>query len=163
MKKDKMGREIPVSLEEKKEAITEVISLAVQDQKHVHRRIISLISNEQITDLRLAGVDITDEWVHSIETSAIIHVKKQHGNSHLELKKGQIAITDDDLKKIPEILDSYDSVKKSDSPSRSTGNTIIIYQKTYEDGTIYYLEEKRDGRKSLAFHTMYKKLISPTG
>lgn len=34
---------------------------------------------------------------------------------------------------------------------------MIIYEKDFGDGVIYYLEEKRNKRKSLSFQTMYKK------
>ena len=49
--------------------------------------------------------------------------------------------------------------------SNKVGSEVVIYRKEYPDGTIYYLEEVRMGRKSLAFQSMYKKkeVIVPTG
>lgn len=41
--------------------------------------------------------------------------------------------------------------------SNKVGNEVVIYRKEYPDGAIYYLEEVRMGRKSLAFQSMYKK------
>lgn len=70
---------------------------------------------------------------------------------------GQIAITSEDYARIQEILEYYDKLAKSPNRSRSTGNEVIIYEKEFEDGYVYYLEEKRNKRKSLSFQTMYKK------
>ena len=93
----------------------------------------------------------------AFESSAVGHNQKQHGDTTVEGRVGQIAITAEDYTRIPEILESYDSVRKSPNRSRSTGNEVIIYEKEFEDGYVYYLEEKRDKRKSLSFQTMYKK------
>lgn len=94
--------------------------------------------------------------MHAIDNSAIRHNQKNHGNPEKEAKKGQIAIVEDDYQLIPDILEDYDTVRKSDKTNK-VGNEVVVYTKEYPDGTIYYLEEIRTGRESLAFDTMYKK------
>ena len=70
-------------------------------------------------------------------------------------------MTDEDLLRIPEILDSYDSISKE---KNKRGQDVIIYSKTLENGVTIYVEEIRLGRHELAASTMYikKKEDSPT-
>lgn len=157
MSKENFDPHIPVNNEETKEAIEYIINASEDDGGEVKRRIISKITERQINDLEKEGFDMDESWVHSIETSAVVHAKRRHGSKKLRHKEGHIAINDDDIRKIPEILSNYDRLYKSPNAKKSGSNPVIVYEKIYEDGTIYYIEEKRDGRKSLAFQTMYKK------
>lgn len=115
------------------------------------------ITDRQASDYEREGINIDKDYVHSIDNSAIIHNQNQHGDPKVEERQGQIAITDEDYARIPDILENYDRVSKSPNKARSTQNEVIIYEKDFEDGYVYYLEEKRDKRKSLAFQTMYKE------
>ncbi|MCH5227169.1 MAG: hypothetical protein J1F16_05050 [Muribaculaceae bacterium] len=157
MAKENFDPHIPESKEEAIDAIEYILQEAENNSGEIKRRIISRATERQINDLKGDGILIDEKWVHSIETSAILHARRMHGNEKSERNKGQIVITDDDFKKIPDILENYDRISKSETPSRSSKNSVIKYEREYEDGTIYYVEEKRDGRKSLAFQTMYKK------
>lgn len=112
-----------------------------------------------MTPSPLLNPRIFSPGIFPFKTSAVNHNQKQHGDSVKEEQAGQVAITSDDYARIPEILETYDRLTKSPNRSRSTGNEVIIYEKYFEDGYIYYLEEKRDKRKSLSFQTMYKKKI----
>ena len=164
----KFDRTIPPTIEAQRKAIRSIIEFAKSVKNRVQRAVIGGITIRQINDLKKEGIDIDSSWVHSFESSAVRHNQNQHGNQKIEDERGQIAITEDDYTKIPEILNSYDKVTKSANLSRSTGNEVIIYEKEFEDGYVYYLEEKRDNRESLSFHTMYnikrkKELIVPTG
>lgn len=163
MIKDPKGRHIPETEDEKFEVISDIILRSMQDRGKVYRNIIAEVTPKQIEDLGNIGIEIDESWIHSIESSSIIHVKKKHGHHSGESLRNQLTIQDSDFYKIPEILESYDSISVSSNKTKSTSNTVIIYVKRYPDGRIFYLEEKRDGRKSLAFHTMYKKMDSSDG
>lgn len=138
-------------------AIVRIIDFAKRIKNRVERAVIGRITARQAKDFAEQGIAVDETWVHSFESSAVGHNQKQHGDTTVEGRVGQIAITAEDYTRIPEILESYDSVRKSPNRSRSTGNEVIIYEKEFEDGYVYYLEEKRDKRKSLSFQTMYKK------
>lgn len=153
----KYDRTVPQTREAQKTAISRVIDFARKVKDKIQRAVIAGITKRQSEDFAELGLDIDETWVHSFESSAYGHNQKHHGNSENEARRGQIAITEDDYARIPEILDSYDRVSKSTNKTKGVGNEVIIYEKEFDDGYIYYLEEKRDRRKSLAFHTMYKK------
>ncbi len=151
------ARSVPKTREEQRSAINRVIDFAKNVKDRVERAIIGGITKRQAKDFADNGIEVDDTWVHSFESSAVNHNQKRHGNQRIEDRTEQIAISQEDYARIPEILESYDRVSKSPNRSRSTGNEVIIFEKEFDDGYVYYLEEKRDRRKSLSFQTMYKK------
>ena len=151
-------RHIPTTIDEEKAVIDNIINAAAESKSKVKRKIISSVTDRQIDDLMKKGILVNGTWVHSIETSAVIHVLKRHGTGKSKPMSGQIPICKEDFLRIPSILKEYDSLTVSEVSTKSTGNTVIRYEKKFEDGIIYYLEEKRDGRRSLALQTMYKKI-----
>lgn len=150
------NREVPETPEKARGVIATVVELAKTVKDRVERAIIAALTPRQKQDFADKGIDVTDNFVHSIENSAILHNQKEHGNPAIEEKRGQIAIEDSDYALIPEILEDYDTVEKSPNKNKQ-GRDVIIYTKMYPDGTVYYLEEVRENRESLAFQTMYKK------
>lgn len=117
------------------------------------KRIISLVSDTLISDLKEKGVVIDNTFKHTLDNNAIRHVIKVHGSSN-ELLRGQIPITDSDLLLIPEIVSSYDKITV-DKNSRK--QDVIIYTKTMKDGISFFVEEIRKGRHELAASSMYKR------
>jgi hypothetical protein len=91
---------------------------------------------------------------HTIDNYAVRHMLKEHGNVAREAARGQIALTPEDIARIPEIISSPDSVEAA--PNSRQGKQGIRYIKSL-DGTVYYVEEIRTGRKQLAAATMYKR------
>ncbi|MBD5257612.1 MAG: hypothetical protein HDS52_02830, partial [Barnesiella sp.] len=153
----KYDRTVPTTREEQRSAISRIIDFAKSVKNRVERAVIGGITKRQAKDFADNGIEVDDTWVHSFESSAVAHNQKHHGDPRIEERMGQIAITPEDYARIPDILESYDHITKSPNRSRSTGNEVIIYEKEFGDGYVYYLEEKRESRKSLAFQTMYKK------
>lgn len=91
---------------------------------------------------------------HSIDRSGINHIKKKHGSSATETPRGQIAITDSDIARIPDIVSSYDGLRTDllDSYGRPT----VAYAKAFDDGVLLYIESVRNKRKDLAALSMRK-------
>lgn len=58
------------------------------------------------------------------------------------------------LKKIPEIIYGYDEV--SFTGKNKIGKETITYKKSFDDGTIMYIEEIRNKRNTLTINTLYK-------
>ena len=96
------------------------------------------------------GVDPTG-FHHAVDRYGLLHALKEHSLDELPLSV-------EDFKKIPEIVISYDSVVRS----HKTGLQLdsLLYSKRF-NGSVYYLEEIRTGRKELIFKTMYKKRTEP--
>ena len=105
------------------------------------------VTIENKTGFELIGYERT------IDTSAIRHILKKHGNQQKEILRGQIAVTDEDFELIQFIAvpDNIISFSKN-----KLGNDCLLY-KTQLDDMFFYAEEIRTGKKHLALNTLYKR------
>ena len=115
--------------------------------------VITMVSENLVSDLQDMGVVIDQSYRHTLDNSAIHHIIKTHGSSKEELR-GQIPISDSDLLRISEIVSSYDTLAVEKNRREQD---VIIYTKTMDDGITFYVEEIRRGRHELAANTMYKR------
>ena len=69
------------------------------------------LEQKTIDDIKAANPKMNvDSSVATVNTEQLQHSLNHHGNAEREAKRGQIAITKDDLKRIPEVLADYDSI-----------------------------------------------------
>lgn len=107
----------------------------------------------------LLGIDVS-ERKHILPDFNIRHIIKQHGNPEIEKNKGQIAITTDDIEKIPDIINNYDSIETGSINTNSiTGESSnsIRYIKQYNDNISYVVEVVPNTGNTLEIKTMWKK------
>lgn len=107
------------------------------------------------------GLNISG-YVHNIDNSAIYHTNKRHGITAREERRGQIAVTNEDYKNIPNLIYRADFVAfgaKSDK-----GLDLIIYGKNMPDGSSVYIEEVRTGQRTLTTKSLrkYKTGVNPS-
>ena len=144
-----------------REAVAKIIDylFANKDKNKgvVERRVISAVTPRQIEEYRKKGIDnVTENFVHSIDNSSIRHKVKRHGGDN----RTQEPLSKEEWHNILDVIENFDRVDKQKSKS---GLDVIVYQKKYDDGTIYYVEEIRTGRESLALTTAYKKRGDSSG
>jgi predicted GNAT family acetyltransferase len=137
--------------------IKNLIEIAKIRSNKLVKQKINTVSPELANDLQKAGIDVDENYVHTIDNFSIAHALKQHGNGKSEALKGQIALSDSDFEMIPDIVENYDGIEFA---KNKRGQDIIKYFKTFEDGITYYVEEVRVGRKELSMLTMYKKKLT---
>jgi phage gp29-like protein len=102
---------------------------------------------------KITGAKITPDFVHSIDQSAVLHMLSRHGEGS-EFRAGQVALSHEDIGRIPEIIASPDEIAAP--PNAKPGHApTVMYRKRF-NGTIYYLEEVRTGRRQMAAVTLYK-------
>ena len=99
------------------------------------------------------GPDVSDHS-HFIDGGALVHIDRYHGLGK-EKNPGNLPITKADIEKIPEIVDRPDKVAYSGATGRNLPS--VKYQKKFDDGTTYYVEEQWAKEKLLATKTMYKE------
>lgn len=99
------------------------------------------------------GLPIEAGFTHTIDDYAIQHVYKQHGNAAMEATRGQLAITPQDIQRIPEIITSSapEYVGKN-----AIGRDVLRYEQRLDSEQVIVVEEVRTKRNQLAFQTMYK-------
>ncbi|WP_320194955.1 hypothetical protein RMR10_011875 [Agrobacterium rosae] len=99
------------------------------------------------------GVDIHG-YRHVIDSSAIRHILKNHGDAKSETARGMVAITESDVLDVPNLISTADKVVTGAKGKR--GEDLIGYLKKLDDGTTLYIEEARRGKKVLAAVSMRK-------
>ena len=136
------------------EKIEKLLSGDKDTSKGVQRETIGRITPEQAKVLKDALSIDAKGFKHTIEKSMINHAINNHGYTKQEENRGQIAITESDFSKIPEVLNNPDKIEYSGKNDK--GLETIKYTKAFNGETII-VEEVRTGKKELAFNTMYKK------
>ncbi|MFA5619022.1 MAG: hypothetical protein WDA08_01805 [Weeksellaceae bacterium] len=128
--------------------------------KGVQRETIGKITPEQAKILKeKLGIDPTG-FKHTLDKSEIVHTLNEHGEVKAESNRGQIAVTENDFLRLPEILNNPDKIEYSGKNKK--GLETIKYTKAF-NGTTYVVEEVRNGRKELALNTMYKRKTKSVG
>lgn len=136
-----------------KEELKQVIEKAKNNPTEHQKLVIGAVSKDLEEKAKENGLDIAG-YQHDLDVSGTRHAIKEHGQPKTEEPRGQIAITDGDFEKIPEVIYGYDDV--SFTGKNKIGRETITYKKSFNDGTIMYVEEIRDKRKTLTINTMYK-------
>lgn len=110
---------------------------------------------ENAADTGLPG---TDGYSHSISRSAAYHIYKEHGDAETEAARGQIAVTAEDLARIPEIVTSPDEVVTGFRSEQ--GVERVAYLKRFDDALVVYIAEA--SRKKKDFRTVSMRKYPPT-
>lgn len=112
------------------------------------------ISDELINKAKEQGYDLSD-YIHNIDSSAIRHIRKNHG-SNSEYLRGQEPVNNNDFEALPRIIDSPDSIEFVGK--NKLGRDVIKLSKDMKDNIANYFEEIREGQKTLSGDTLYKQL-----
>lgn len=92
----------------------------------------------------------------SLDKSRADHVRNRHG---VEAREGQLSVTDEDLARIPEIVEGYDAADTSvQIPAEVSGNPQrgVVFAKEFEDGTVVYSGLVSRKRRNVRTATMWK-------
>ena len=120
------------------------------------------LEQKTIDDIKKANPNMrVDTSVATINTEQLQHSMKHHGNPDREAKRNQIAITHEDLKRIPEMLADYDSIESGKGTADGKNQEAVVFKKKYPDGTVACVEldvySDKLKRRSLKFQTMWKE------
>jgi hypothetical protein len=99
------------------------------------------------------GIDLKG-FKHVIETSGVQHSINRHGRQSNDREP----LTIEDFLLIPFIIRNRDRVNISTTTTKQHEANVLVYEKQI-GLDYYYVEEIRTGKKSLAFHTLYKRAI----
>ncbi|TVP80457.1 MAG: hypothetical protein EA353_03810 [Puniceicoccaceae bacterium] len=101
------------------------------------------------------GTDLS-RYRHSVDSSALDHVRKEHGNPVTEAARGQLAITRADFDKLPEITRNISEVRDAGIDQTLKLQRIASISPS-ADGTYYMIEEVRSPKKGhLSLVTLMK-------
>ena len=91
-------------------------------------------------------------YSHSVDVSALDHIRNRHTNEKIEASRSQLPVRDADIASIPEVIAEYDGARFD--LTSNLGRPAIAYVKKMPDGVILYMEEVRKKRKDLAALSM---------
>lgn len=133
-------------------AAADFVSRSLSDSQFVGKLYLRDVTEKEAGDIKAAtGADMTGAR-HELVANDIRHAMKQHGDPLAEAAKGQVPLAQDDLLRIPEILDSYDGIEDGGVHG---GRQSVIYRKRV-NGEVFYVErEAKEG--VLRTKTMWKK------
>lgn len=115
-----------------------------------HREALDIQSN--------TGIDV-EGYVHVLDESSVRHMFRRHGDPVVEAKRGQVAITLEDMALLPVIVSQYDSVERGkEEPGKLP---TIVFKKLIGDW-YYFVEEVRSRRRKLAAKTIRKTRPAPS-
>ena len=129
-------------------SIEDFLSKIKNSDNRLIKKIISPVSQRIVNYLSEKGINVDVDYNYVVDNYSIIHVMNNHGNAAKEETRGQIPITDQDIKMIDKVITDFDNITVDDGK--------IVYAKKLPDGTVLYIEEVRRGRKELAFVSMKK-------
>ena len=116
------------------------------------------IDEELMTLAANHGINLRG-YKHVIETTGLRHSINRHG----EQSNDRTPLSIEDFLLIPFIIRNRDKVNISTAITKRHEAKVLVYEKQI-GLDYYYVEEIRTGKKSLAFHTLYKrKKKNPSG
>ena len=103
---------------------------------------------------RAVGFPVTGFTV-VIENGTARHTMRHHGNDAIEAKRGQLAATEADLARVPQLLCEFDTAEPADPTKQGTAQVRLRKR----IGTVDYevFAEVRRSAKQVAFKTMMKR------
>lgn len=134
--------------------LKQVIDKAKNNPNERQKLVIGIVSKDLAKKAKENGFDITG-YEHNLDVSGTRHTLKTHGNEKKEDSRGQIAITDEDFEKIPDVVYTPDNISFGETDAKDT--PLIKYSKKFDDGTVIYVEEIRTRQKTLTIKSMWKQ------
>lgn len=95
-----------------------------------------------------------ENTIHIADNSGINHGYIQHGEERTETPRNQLPVSKEDFLKIPEVTKA-ENIDRIDVDGKS-GKMYVTYKKRF-NGTLFTVEEVREGRGHLALNSIYKE------
>ena len=103
---------------------------------------------------RVAGRPITG-YAMVIENGTARHALRRHGDPATEAKRGQVAVTEEDLCRVPQLLGEFDAVEPADPTKQGTPQ--VRFRKRIGGIGYEVFAEVRHSARQVAFKTMMKR------
>ena len=137
-----------------KKRLEKQIEVALKDKTSIGKTYLGVVNHNVSKKIkRLTGINVEGKN-HIIFDYDIRHIIKEHGNSVIEKQKGQLPITKDDIKQIPNVINNPTKIIKG---TNNRNKKTIRYIKNYNNHIIIIVEIIQDKSKNLVIKTMWKK------
>lgn len=100
-----------------------------------------------------AGLKL-DGYAYVMDVSAVRHTLKNHGDAKTEAARGQVAVTEADLRALPDLFAEPDHAAFGATDKQ--GKPLVFLSKGQPDGSTLVLAQARTGKQHLALWSMWK-------
>lgn len=147
-----------IELYHSKEQLQKFVDDARQHKNLNKKMYFGVISNEMAEYIKNeTGVDVKGYNV-ALRADNILKIFNSHGSETFELSRGQRAITDEDILKLPQLLNNIDYAEYAGKYNgMQNSNNDFINLKSNKDDTITIGAFKQKKYLDLRIHTMYAK------
>lgn len=147
-----------IELYHSKEQLQKFVNDARQHKNLNKKMYFGVISNEMAEYIKNeTGVDVKGYNV-ALRADNILKIFNSHGNETFELSRGQRAIADEDILKLPQLLNNIDYAEYAGKYNgMQNSNNDFINLKSSKDDTITIGAFKQKKYLDLRIHTMYAK------
>ena len=147
-----------IELYHSKEQLQKFVDDARQHKNLNKKMYFGVISNEMAEYINNeTGVDVKGYNV-ALRADNILKIFNSHGNETFELSRGQRTITDEDILKLPQLLNNIDYAEYAGKYNgMQNSNNDFINLKSSKDDTITIGAFKQKKYLDLRIHTMYAK------
>lgn len=115
---------------------------------------LSPLTGPVVQAARAEGVKVAG-FSHALDGDAWRHVLKQHGDPVKEARRGQIAVTALDMRRLPQVVTAPDIMILGSRDER--GIPAILFIKELADSTMVYVTTIRSGKRMVAAKTLWKR------
>jgi len=148
-------------MEALQEEIERLVTYSLSDKSNKNKSLlIKHLSDEDIMKFHQVVPIILDGYKHMIYSYAIHHTLKSHGNIEKEALRGQIAVSIDDFKLIPIILETPDRFYYERDERRN--KDIVVYEKLIDNKYVCVEEIRVGKKKNMFFQSMRILKQKPT-
>ncbi len=133
-----------------KESLLKLIELS--KSKVIQNQTVTFEINVEVKDLLAVELKKDcSEYHFQIDIYAIKHIFKEHGDVKKEENRGQIAIQDNDILLLIDVLQEPDLI--FNSGKNKLGKETVTFMKIIDDKYVV-VQEVREGRKTIALNSM---------
>ena len=133
-----------------KESLLALIELS--KEKVVKNQTVTFEINADVKTLLASELEKDcSEYHFQIDIYAIKHIFKEHGDSKKEEKRGQIAVQNNDILLLLDVLQEPDLI--FNSGKNKLGKDTVTFVKMIDDKYVV-VQEVREGRKTIALNSM---------
>lgn len=143
-----------------KDFVNNTLNGEYNDSKNYKTLYIAKISNELSNEINNKAKGLNFDLTNynlAIDSSSILHIKREHGNTVSENLRGQIPVQTSDFENLPYLIANADIIQKTVSKN---GEPSINFITNMDNGRYTVVEFLRVGRHTLSLQTMYINQIS---
>lgn len=141
---------------EKIDQVIETAQSAGRNARNPHFTVVGEVTPGRANEIKARINEDVSGFHHVVDEDFVTKALRDHGDAEAEAARGQVAVTESDIRRIPDVIERGEVVDPKEVNWQGKGKPGVIYR--LQDGaTTYYVEEVRRGRKVLAAKTMWKK------